>query len=137
MSTQATINSIFKKNSREEVCENIASFFYNNAIPFNVARTEEFAKMFESVAKHGPGFKPPSYHEIRVKYLRKKYDSTMQDIEEHKSYWKKFGCSIMTDGWTDKRRRTIINFLVNSPKGTIFLKSINASDISKTANKIF
>ncbi|KAK4284916.1 hypothetical protein QN277_001685 [Acacia crassicarpa] len=43
----------------------------------------------------------------------------------------------MTDGWTDKRRRTTINFLVNSPKGTIFLKSVDASDISKTTDKIF
>ena len=30
-----------------------------------------------------------------------------------------------------------MNFLVNSPKGTIFLKSIDASHISKTADKIF
>jgi len=28
-------------------------------------------------------------------------------------------------------------FLVNSPKGTIFLKSIDASNISKTTDKIF
>jgi len=43
----------------------------------------------------------------------------------------------MTDGWTDKKRRTIINFLVNIPKGTVFLKSIDASAISKTAEKVF
>jgi len=43
----------------------------------------------------------------------------------------------MTDGWTNKKRRTILNFLVNSSKGTTFLKSIDASDISKTADKIF
>ena len=43
----------------------------------------------------------------------------------------------MTDGWTDKKRKTIINFLVNSPKGTVFLKSIDASAISKTAEKVF
>ncbi|KAI5419265.1 hypothetical protein KIW84_043438 [Lathyrus oleraceus] len=43
----------------------------------------------------------------------------------------------MTDGWTDQKRRTIINFLVNSPMGTFFLKSIDASSISKTADKVF
>ena len=41
ISTQATINTIFKKNLREEACEDIASFFYNNAVPFNMARSEE------------------------------------------------------------------------------------------------
>jgi len=135
--TQTTINSIFKKSEREEACQEIALFFYNNAIPFNVAKSEEFIRMLELVAKHGPGFKPPSYHEIRVKYLKQQVEKTSSVLEEHKLYWKKNGCTIMTDGWTDRRRRTILNFLVNSPKGTVFLKSIDASDICKTTDKIF
>ena len=43
----------------------------------------------------------------------------------------------MSDGWTDNRERSITNFLVNSPKGTIFLKSIDISDISKNAENLF
>lgn len=39
-STQATINNIFKKKLREEACLEIAFFFYNNAIAFNVAKSE-------------------------------------------------------------------------------------------------
>jgi len=35
------------------------------------------------------------------------------------------------------RRRTTINFFVNSPKGIVFLKSIDASAIFKTAKKVF
>ena len=38
-STQPTINNIFKQSLREGACEKIASFFYNNAIPLNVARS--------------------------------------------------------------------------------------------------
>jgi len=34
-----TINSIFKKSEREEACQEIALFFYNKAIPFNVVRS--------------------------------------------------------------------------------------------------
>nr|KYP57982.1 hypothetical protein KK1_004270 [Cajanus cajan] len=41
ISTQATINTMFKKGVREEACQAIARFFYNNAIPFNVAKSEE------------------------------------------------------------------------------------------------
>nr|XP_011459711.1 PREDICTED: uncharacterized protein LOC105350056 [Fragaria vesca subsp. vesca] len=37
----------------------------------------------------------------------------------------------MSDGWTDGKSRVILNFLVNSPKGTWFLKSIDASDTIK------
>ena len=43
----------------------------------------------------------------------------------------------MSDGWTDKKRRSICNFLVNSPKGTVFMYSLDTSDISKTADKVF
>jgi len=92
--------------------------------------------MVESIANYGPGFKPPSYHEIRVKYLKEEVQAIKDVLEVHRTAWKKTGYTIMTDGWTDKRRRTILNFLVNNPKGTIFLKSIDASAISKIANKI-
>jgi len=43
----------------------------------------------------------------------------------------------MTDGWIDRKRRTILKFLVTSRRGTVFLKSIDASDICKTTEKIF
>jgi hypothetical protein len=38
----------------------------------------------------------------------------------------------MSDGWTDMRQRHIINFLANSPVGTLFLESVDAS--SEVAN---
>jgi len=136
-SKQPTINNMFKKGLTEEACQAIARFFYNNAIPFNVAKSEEFMTMFELVSRHGLGFKPPSYHEIRVKYLKEEVANTSLALQAHRDEWKKMGCTIMIDGWMDKKRRTIINFLVNSPKGTVFLKFIDASAISKTSEKVF
>jgi hypothetical protein len=50
---QTTINSIFKKSVREDACMDIASFFYNNVIPFNAVKREEFMKMCASIALHG------------------------------------------------------------------------------------
>ncbi|CAN1337608.1 hypothetical protein LINPERPRIM_LOCUS37668 [Linum perenne] len=47
------------------------------------------------------------------------------------------GCTIMSYGWTDTRRRSICNFLVNSPKGTVFVESIDTSSFSKNAEKVF
>ncbi|KAF1883279.1 hypothetical protein Lal_00030385, partial [Lupinus albus] len=128
INTQVTINNMFKKGIKEEANQVIARCFYNNAISFNVARSDEYFEMFELVMKHGSGFKPPSDHEIRVKYLKEEV--------KNKAEWKKVGYTIITDGWSDKRRRTILNFLVHSPKGTIFLKSIDASHIAKTTNRI-
>jgi len=45
--------------------------------------------------------------------------------------------AIMADGWTDRKRRTLINFLVYCPKGIIFLKSVDATDSSKTGYFLF
>ncbi|KAF1872206.1 hypothetical protein Lal_00039368 [Lupinus albus] len=53
--------------------------------------------MFELIAKHDPGFKPPSYHEIRVKYLKEDVKLTNARLEEHKAEWKKVECTITTD----------------------------------------
>jgi len=40
----------------------------------------------------------------------------------------------MTDEWTD-RRRTILNFQVNSSKETVYLKFVDASNIWKKYTK--
>jgi len=69
--------------------------------------------------------------------LKQAVSKTNLMLEEYKEEWKRTGCTIMSDGWTDKKRRFICNFLVNSPKGTIFLYSLDTSDISKTCDKVF
>ena len=43
----------------------------------------------------------------------------------------------MSDGWTDRKGRTLVNFLVNCSKGTIFMESINASSMIKMGEKMF
>ncbi|XP_050909185.1 uncharacterized protein LOC127122955 [Lathyrus oleraceus] len=42
----------------------------------------------------------------------------------------------MSDGWTDRKGRTLINFLVNCPTGTTFVKNVDASDYGKTRDKL-
>ena len=37
----------------------------------------------------------------------------------------------MSDGWTDRKERSLVNFLVNSSRGTMFIKSIDASSMVK------
>ena len=43
----------------------------------------------------------------------------------------------MVDDWKDRRERTLINFLVNSPKGTVFIESLDASEFVKSGPKMF
>jgi len=78
---------MFKKGMREEASQAIARFFYNNVIPFNVAKSEKFIALLDLVSRHGLGFKPPSYHEIRVKYLK-------EEVQIHPLLYKNIGMNV-------------------------------------------
>ena len=93
--------------------------------------------MVEASGQYGPGMKPLTYHELRVPFLKKEVVHTNNLMKDHRECWAKTGCSIMVDGWTDKKGRTLLNFLVNCPKGTMFVESIDASSYSKDAEKLF
>ncbi|XP_031096593.1 uncharacterized protein LOC116000869 [Ipomoea triloba] len=43
----------------------------------------------------------------------------------------------MFDDWQDVRHRSLINFLVNNPSGTVFLKYVDASEHVKDAKLLF
>ena len=59
----------------------------------------------------------------------------VHDVNEYllgiKDDWKLYGCSIMADGWSNRRNVPIMNFLAYSPKGTIFFKSVDTSGLLK------
>ncbi|GAU49016.1 hypothetical protein TSUD_285020 [Trifolium subterraneum] len=122
---------------KEEADQAIASFFYNNGIPLKVVESESFIAMIDMISRYGVGFEPPSVEDLRGKYLTENVRLTNESLEEHRSVWKKTGCSIMVDGWTDKKKRSILNLLVNSLKGTFFLKSVDASDMLESPEKLF
>lgn len=123
--------------TNDNIEEQIARFFYTSGIPLSVIKSDEFLKMWDSIARYGPGFVPPSCDELKGKYLKQRVTETKESIEEHRVRWKKTGCSILIDGWTNNKGMTICNFFVNSLQGIVFLKSVNASDICKNVDSIF
>lgn len=137
INNQTTIEAYTKRpEEKERVFKHISDFFYENGIPFNAAHSLSYEIMIESAGQYGPGLIPPSYHELRVPLLEKARQNTEKLRENHEMAWEKFGCTIMADGWTDRRQRHLINFLVNSPEGTFFLGSVNASDQSHDATML-
>ncbi|XP_071726331.1 uncharacterized protein [Rutidosis leptorrhynchoides] len=125
------------KEQRKQVCMDIGRFFFENGIPFNVATSPSFTNMLRSVGNFGRGFKPPSMHELRTWILDEEVKTTNAMVDDIKATWKKTGVSLLSDGWSDMRNRSLINFLVNNQYGTVFLKTVDASDCIKNAQKIF
>jgi hypothetical protein len=93
--------------------------------------------MWDVVVAAGKGFKGPSLHDLRGSLLQKEVSSIQEYLKDFRDSWAKTGCTIMSDGWTDGKNRTIINFLVSCPQGTMFLKFVDASDKVKDANLLF
>jgi len=135
---QRTINELCRKELRERACGDIARWFYDAGIAFHAATLESFAIMCESISQFGPGLKPPSMYELRVPFLKKEVEATEKAMVEHKKEWAHKGCSILSDGWRDTTvQKDIVNFLVNSPKGSVFIRSMDVSEVIKDANLLF
>ncbi|VFQ83330.1 unnamed protein product [Cuscuta campestris] len=136
-STQQTLEECTRsKEEKDRVYMHIANFYFENGIPFNAANSRSFEIMIESIGQYGPGLKPPSSYELRVPLLKKAKEETKKLQKKHEIAWKETGCTLMSDGWSDRKGRHLINFLVNSPVGTFFLESINASSESHDANML-
>ncbi|RVW96149.1 hypothetical protein CK203_037756 [Vitis vinifera] len=134
---QTTLNSKWKQEERKEVCRKIGRFMYSKGLPFNTVNDPYWFPMIDAIANFGPGFKPPSMHELRTWILKEEVNDLRIIMKDHKKAWKQYGCSIMSDGWTNGKSRCLINFLVNSPAGTWFMKSIDASDTIKNGELMF
>ena len=132
--SQPTLEHCTKKSkeAKQIVDDHIADFFYENGIPLNAINSRSWEIMVESIGQYGPGLRSPSYHELRVPLLDRAVNRTAELRKKHEEAWKEYGCTLMSDGWTDTSHRHLINFLANSPAGTFFLGSVDAS--SEVAN---
>ncbi|XP_020680610.1 uncharacterized protein LOC110098209 [Dendrobium catenatum] len=115
----------------------IARWFYDSCIPFNPINSPFAQKAIVVVAVIGPGYKLPSYHRLRVNLLWDAKEECKLLIESYRKIWKETGCTLITDGWTDIRNMTLINFLIYCPRGVSFLKSVDASDVIKDATTLW
>lgn len=93
--------------------------------------------MLEAAGRFGPGGKKPNQHELRETLLYEEVEDTKKLLKVQEEDWAKNGCTIMTDAWTDRKRRSIMNLCLNCSIGTSFLESREASDESHTGQLIF
>ncbi|KAJ6907909.1 hypothetical protein NC651_018370 [Populus alba x Populus x berolinensis] len=109
----------------------IARWWYDVNVPFNGVKSYYYQPMIDVIASMKPGFKGPSYHDLRGPLLKGVVHDVHEYLFEIKADWKLYGCSIMADGWSNRRNVSIVNFLAYSPRGTIFLKLVDTSGLRK------
>ncbi|KAM3332749.1 hypothetical protein ACQJBY_028105 [Aegilops geniculata] len=93
--------------------------------------------MCEAIGRFGPGFEPPSKHDLRETLLSEEHARVKSLLQERDAEKMKYGCSIMTDAWSDRKRRSIMNLCTNSADGSSFIRSSEMSAVSHTSEVIF
>ncbi|KAK2977518.1 hypothetical protein RJ640_029402 [Escallonia rubra] len=115
----------------------VARWWYDANVPFNRAHSKYYWPMFDAALAFGPGFKVPYFHDLRGNLLRTLVDEIITYLDEFRPIWELYGCSVMSDGWSNRRQEPVINFLIYCPKVTMFLKSIDASGLTKDADTLY
>ena len=134
---QQNISEALFKERTHTVQGYCARWVYEAGIPFNAIDHDSFKLFMEAVGQFGPRFKAPNQYQLREPLLKEEVDRMKELLKKHEEEWAQNGCSIMTDAWTDRKRRSIMNLCVNSSMGTVFLSSKEASDEAHTSELIF
>ncbi|MCO5579574.1 hypothetical protein L7F22_033431 [Adiantum nelumboides] len=122
LSTQLSVEGMLKYTSRESVYEAVARCFYDCGMPFVIARSPY--DMVNAISSFGKGYKAPNYEKLRTTLVESEVAKVSSRLAGIKSSWPHYGCSIVSDGWTDTAKRPLINLMVSSAGGVVFERSI-------------
>ncbi|XP_059068694.1 uncharacterized protein LOC131056578 [Cryptomeria japonica] len=130
------LGTSWNKEVHQQTRATVARFWIYNNIPFSIIESPYWEQMVSGLTISGKGFKSPSRYELSGPLLQDEVQNTHQLVEQQRRNWERNGCTILSDGWTDSRNRTLINFLVASGGPLVFLKSIDASNQVKNAETL-
>ncbi|MCO5603710.1 hypothetical protein L7F22_057861 [Adiantum nelumboides] len=118
--SQGSLSQSWNLQARKNANMAVRRFFY---IPLFKVKSPYFLDMLRVVGEVGSNYKPPSYEQLRQKELLEKVRSVDKDLYGVRDKWKKYACTFACDGWSDTKRRPIINVMATSIHGSIFVKS--------------
>jgi hypothetical protein len=134
---QQLVTQVIWKERMHSLQRYIARWVYVHGVSFNKINNVEFDQVIEAAGQFGPGGKKPNQHQLRETFLLEEVDDTKKMLKLHKEEWAKNGCSIMTDAWSDRKRRSIMNLCMHCSVGASFLESKEVSEESHTGQLIF
>ena len=123
----ASIQGGFQRDAKTLATCELTRLFVRCAIPFHVAKTTQWRKTMKAISRIGCEWEGPTSEALRTRELQREKSSIEERLLPLRETWKKYGCTILCDGWSDVRRRSVYNVLVSCCKGTMFLKAIDAS----------
>ena len=110
---QQNISDALWKERTHKVHQFLARWVYESGIPFHAIDNDSFKSFVEAVGQFGPGYQPPSQYQLRELLLKEEVERTNNSLKKQEKEWALNGCSIMTDAWTGRKIRSIMNLCVN------------------------
>ncbi|XP_024516145.1 uncharacterized protein LOC112341025 [Selaginella moellendorffii] len=114
-------------------------FFFAENISFNTIQRDNLKRMLKFAAKvgHLAIDNLMGYEKLRTTELQRIYNNVQKKLEDVRLSWRTYGCTIFTDGWSDIKKWSLINFMVSSVRGSIFLKAVDSKNTKKTGAWLF
>ncbi|KAL5730716.1 hypothetical protein ACHQM5_003510 [Ranunculus cassubicifolius] len=123
-SAQPKILELVKKKEKEIADILGTKFCVANSLAFNIFRSEELRLRCLAIGQYGPGYVPPSSETARTKLLGSLKDEATLYVKTIQASWADTGCTLMSDSWSDIKKRCHVNLVATSPCGIVFLKSV-------------
>jgi len=133
---QATLDATWQPGRRAILDSTIARFFYGCGISFNTVRSPLFREMIDEAVRYSGPYSIPSYEALRTKLLVHEKSNIEGSLAPIKRGWVTYGCSLISDGWSDVRSRPLQGILVSSRGRSFFVQAIDCSGNLKTASYI-
>ncbi|KAJ8760344.1 hypothetical protein K2173_011897 [Erythroxylum novogranatense] len=130
-------DSLFSKGMYDNIHMAIGRFLFDIGAPLDAVNSAFFLPMVEAIASGGSGVMMPSYTELQGWILKSSFEEVKNDVDRYKGSWSRTGCSVLVDQQNTVMGRIVLNFLVYSPEGVVFLKSVDASDIINLPDALY
>jgi hypothetical protein len=124
-------------DKQEKVSMAVGRFLYDAGVPLDAVNSVHFQPMIDAIASTGGRPEVLSYHDLRGSVLKKSLDEVTAQLEFYKGSWARTGCSVLADEWKTDKGRTLMNFSVYCPEGTMFLKSVDATEIVTSSDALY
>lgn len=127
------------KKSNSQVHLAIGRFLYDIGVPLDAVNSVYFQPMLDAIALEGTGVVGPSHHDLRGWILKSAVNDVKVDMDYSARAWGRTGCSILVEECIigKEKEMTVVNFLVYCPQGTMFLKSVDVTNIMDSAESMF
>ncbi|KAH9607558.1 hypothetical protein KSS87_019109 [Heliosperma pusillum] len=137
VSDLALVAPVNGTKANPEVHLAIGRFLYDIGAPLDVVNSVYFQPMLDAIACEGSGIVGPSHQDLRGWILKSAVDEVKSDMDYCSRAWARAGCSILVEEFSPGKETTLLNFVIYCSEGSMFLKSVNATNLIDDSELLF